>query len=140
MQQVETTIGLDCTEAIQASAKAGIGIKEILEVSPSLSPPEHACRTTVDRSRMWSRRYTHLMGELSRCGGKRHIVKFVGVVLASGSITLTLVACCSWRCRGLQAGLLPGDREHARRIAQVFANSMLRAFTAPLCAYDMLPG
>lgn len=30
--QVEATIGLDCTEAIHASAKAGIGIKEILEV------------------------------------------------------------------------------------------------------------
>ena len=30
--QVEATIGLDCTDAIPASAKTGVGIKEILEV------------------------------------------------------------------------------------------------------------
>lgn len=30
---MEATIGLDCTEAIPASAKTGIGIKEILEVT-----------------------------------------------------------------------------------------------------------
>ncbi|CAM9382055.1 unnamed protein product, partial [Hapterophycus canaliculatus] len=30
-EEVEATIGLDCTEAIPASAKTGVGIKEILE-------------------------------------------------------------------------------------------------------------
>ena len=29
--EVEATIGLDCTECLHASAKSGIGIKEILE-------------------------------------------------------------------------------------------------------------
>jgi len=40
--QVEATIGLDCTEAIHASAKAGIGIKDILEVRQ-----QHACIQAV---------------------------------------------------------------------------------------------
>ncbi|MCU6340382.1 elongation factor 4, partial [Enterobacter quasiroggenkampii] len=30
-QEIEEVIGLDCSEAVHASAKAGIGIKEILE-------------------------------------------------------------------------------------------------------------
>jgi GTP-binding protein LepA len=30
-EEVEATIGLDCTECIHASAKSGIGIKDILE-------------------------------------------------------------------------------------------------------------
>lgn len=40
-EEVEATIGLDCTEAIHASAKAGIGIEDILEaVVKKIPPPE----------------------------------------------------------------------------------------------------
>lgn len=41
--QVEATIGLDCTEAIPASAKAGIGIKDILEVRGSVFVYDDCC-------------------------------------------------------------------------------------------------
>src|ERR1044071_9780745 len=37
--EVEEVIGLDCSEAIPASAKAGIGIKEILEAVVKRVPP-----------------------------------------------------------------------------------------------------
>ncbi len=38
-QQIEEVIGLDCSEAIKASAKDGIGIEEILEAVVSKVPP-----------------------------------------------------------------------------------------------------
>ncbi len=38
-QEIEEVIGLDCTDAIQASAKEGIGINEILEAIVHLIPP-----------------------------------------------------------------------------------------------------
>lgn len=38
-EEVENSIGLDCTEAIHASAKNGIGIKDILEAVVRLVPP-----------------------------------------------------------------------------------------------------
>lgn len=38
-EEVEATIGLDCTEAIHASAKTGVGIKEILEAVVKHVPP-----------------------------------------------------------------------------------------------------
>jgi GTP-binding protein LepA len=38
-EEVEATLGLDCTDAIHASAKAGIGIKEILEAVVKRIPP-----------------------------------------------------------------------------------------------------
>ncbi|CAM9276089.1 unnamed protein product [Ascophyllum nodosum] len=41
-EEVEATIGLDCTEAIPASAKEGIGIKEILEAVVKTVPPPPA--------------------------------------------------------------------------------------------------
>jgi GTP-binding protein LepA len=50
--EVEEVIGLDCSEAIPASAKAGIGIKEILEavvkrVPPPKGGPEDTLRALV---------------------------------------------------------------------------------------------
>ncbi|CAN0329170.1 unnamed protein product [Pylaiella littoralis] len=40
-EEVEATIGLDCTEAIPASAKTGVGIREILEsVVKNVPPPQ----------------------------------------------------------------------------------------------------
>jgi len=38
-QEVESTIGLDCTDAIPASAKSGIGVPEILEAIVKRVPP-----------------------------------------------------------------------------------------------------
>ena len=38
-EEIEDTIGLDCTDIIQASAKAGIGIDDILESIIELVPP-----------------------------------------------------------------------------------------------------
>ncbi|CAM9430443.1 unnamed protein product [Ectocarpus sp. 4 AP-2014] len=38
-EEVEATIGLDCTEAIPASAKTGVGIQEILEAVVKNVPP-----------------------------------------------------------------------------------------------------
>ncbi|CAM9450287.1 unnamed protein product [Chrysoparadoxa australica] len=38
-EEVEAIIGLDCTDAIQSSAKAGIGIKDILEAVVARVPP-----------------------------------------------------------------------------------------------------
>lgn len=37
--EIETTIGLDCTDIVQASAKSGIGIEDILESIVKLVPP-----------------------------------------------------------------------------------------------------
>src|SRR5689334_15424866 len=50
--EVEEVIGLDCSEAVPASAKAGIGIKEILEavvkrVPPPKGKPEDTLRALV---------------------------------------------------------------------------------------------
>ena len=44
-QEIEDLVGLDCSEAIDASAKEGIGIPEILEAIVELVPPP---RDTVD--------------------------------------------------------------------------------------------
>lgn len=44
-QEIEDVIGLDCSEAILASAKAGIGIDEILEAIVDKVPPP---QDTVD--------------------------------------------------------------------------------------------
>ena len=43
-EEIEATIGLDCTDAIEASAKAGIGIEEILEaiVARVPAPPDRS--------------------------------------------------------------------------------------------------
>ena len=41
-QEVESTIGLDCTDAIPASAKTGIGVPEILEAIVQRIPPPAA--------------------------------------------------------------------------------------------------
>jgi GTP-binding protein LepA len=46
--EVEEVIGLDCSEAIPASAKAGIGIKEILEaVVKRVPPPKGSAEDTL---------------------------------------------------------------------------------------------
>lgn len=39
MEEIESTIGLDCTEAIPASAKSGLGIEDILEAIVHRCPP-----------------------------------------------------------------------------------------------------
>eukprot|EP01041_Mallomonas_annulata_P007285 gene7285-14861_t len=39
MEEVESTIGLDCSQAIKASAKSGIGIEDILEAIVARLPP-----------------------------------------------------------------------------------------------------
>lgn len=44
-QQIEDTIGLDCTEAIMASAKERIGIRDILEAIVKKVPPPKADRS-----------------------------------------------------------------------------------------------
>jgi len=44
-QEVESTIGLDCTDAIPASAKQGIGVPEILEAIVKQVPPP---KPTID--------------------------------------------------------------------------------------------
>ncbi len=44
-KQIEDTVGLDCTEAILASAKERIGIREILEAIVQKVPPPTADRT-----------------------------------------------------------------------------------------------
>jgi len=41
-EEVESTIGLDCTEAIPASAKVGLGVPEILEAIVQKVPPPEA--------------------------------------------------------------------------------------------------
>ena len=41
-EEIETTIGLDCTEAVLASAKSGIGIDDILESIVQTVPPPPA--------------------------------------------------------------------------------------------------
>src|SRR5690606_8454684 len=38
-QQIEDVVGLDCSDAIAASAKAGIGIEDILEAVVQRIPP-----------------------------------------------------------------------------------------------------
>jgi GTP-binding protein LepA len=45
-QEIEELIGLDCSQAVKASAKEGIGIQEILEAIVRLIPPP---RDTVDQ-------------------------------------------------------------------------------------------
>ena len=45
-QEVESTIGLDCTDAIPASAKVGIGVPEILEAIVERIPAPPA---TIDK-------------------------------------------------------------------------------------------
>jgi GTP-binding protein LepA len=49
-QQIEDTIGLDCTEAIHASAKEKIGIRDILESIVKRVPPPQADRSKVLRA------------------------------------------------------------------------------------------
>lgn len=41
-EEIEQTIGLDCTDVVQASAKSGIGIEDILESIVQLVPPPPA--------------------------------------------------------------------------------------------------
>ena len=41
-EEIEDTIGLDCTDIVKASAKSGIGIDDILESIVKLVPPPKA--------------------------------------------------------------------------------------------------
>ena len=49
-KQIEETIGLDCTEAVMASAKERIGITEILEAIVKKVPPPKADRSATMRA------------------------------------------------------------------------------------------
>jgi len=41
-EEIEDTIGLDCTDIVHASAKSGIGIEDILESIVQMVPPPKA--------------------------------------------------------------------------------------------------
>lgn len=65
MQEIEDVIGLDCSEAILASAKAGIGIKEILEAIVHKIPAPHGEPTAPLQALIFDSHFDSYKGAIS---------------------------------------------------------------------------
>lgn len=66
-KQVEETIGLDCSEAIHASAKENIGIRDILEAVVKKVPPPVADRTLPLRALIFDSWFDAYQGVVILC-------------------------------------------------------------------------
>jgi len=63
--EIEEVVGLDCSEAIRASAKAGIGINDILESIVQLVPPPQDTLEELFRALIFDSYYDAYRGVLS---------------------------------------------------------------------------
>lgn len=84
--EIEETIGLDCSDIVHASAKAGIGIEDILEAIVRKVPPPKADVTKPFRALIFDSYYDSYRG----------VVVFFRVVSLKKRSTLVLSAI--WNC------------------------------------------
>ncbi len=66
-RQIEDSIGLDCSEAIHASAKEKIGIKDILEAVVKKVPPPKAEREIATRALVFDSWFDSYQGVVTLC-------------------------------------------------------------------------
>jgi GTP-binding protein LepA len=64
-EEVESTIGLDCTDAIQVSAKAGIGIKELLDQIVERVPAPTGNITASTKALIYDSWFDNYLGALA---------------------------------------------------------------------------
>jgi GTP-binding protein LepA len=63
--EIETTIGLDCSEAIETSAKTGIGIKELLDAIVDRIPPPSGDENAPTKALIYDSWFDNYLGSLA---------------------------------------------------------------------------
>ena len=64
-EEIETTIGLDCTDSIETSAKAGIGIKELLDAIVDRVPPPSGDEKAPTKALIYDSWFDSYLGSLA---------------------------------------------------------------------------
>lgn len=64
-QEIEQTIGLDCKEANQVSAKSGIGIKELIETIITKIPPPNGLDSASTKALIYDSWFDNYLGALA---------------------------------------------------------------------------
>jgi len=64
-EEIETTIGLDCTDAIETSAKAGIGIKELLDAIVDRIPAPNGDEKAPTKALIYDSWFDSYLGSLA---------------------------------------------------------------------------
>lgn len=65
MQDIEQTIGIDCQEALQVSAKNGIGIKELIESIITKIPPPNGDENAPTKALIYDSWFDNYLGALA---------------------------------------------------------------------------
>jgi translation elongation factor EF-4 len=85
-REVEEVVGLDCSKAILASAKQGIGIEEILEAVVDRIPPPPDTRSKPLRALIFDSKYDpykvtcHASAHLASTSSRRNAAEHLSVV------------------------------------------------------------
>lgn len=87
VREVEEVVGIDCTNAVMASAKSGIGIEEILSHIVEFIPPPQERAAENLRALIFDSAYDSYRG-----------VRFVTASLLSGPCSLASVCSCGVFC------------------------------------------
>ena len=64
-EEIESTIGIDCTEAVQVSAKTGIGIKELIERIITQVPPPSGEANAATKALIYDSWFDNYLGALA---------------------------------------------------------------------------
>ncbi len=64
-EEIEQTIGLDCTQALEVSAKSGIGIKELLEAIIQRIPPPNGNEIAPTKALIYDSWFDNYLGALA---------------------------------------------------------------------------
>ena len=65
MQDIEQTIGIDCQEALQVSAKSGVGIKELIESIITKVPPPNGDENAPTKALIYDSWFDNYLGALA---------------------------------------------------------------------------
>ena len=64
-EEIESTIGIDCTDAVQVSAKTGIGIKELIERIITQVPPPSGDANAATKALIYDSWFDNYLGALA---------------------------------------------------------------------------
>lgn len=64
-EEIESTIGIDCTEAVEVSAKTGIGIKELIERIITQVPPPSGDANAATKALIYDSWFDNYLGALA---------------------------------------------------------------------------